>query len=236
MACMGLTLDCTVLQAHAWRWGRGWGRSCDGRHVRPHPKRADTAAGGCWHQPIPRHAPAVGHQALRSSQEHHARGFLAVCHPASLHRLLPYPPYMPSWRVVTELIIKPCPLAARICCPFSPALFSSVQFSSVQFGSVQFSSAQLSSVQPPPRTRVAQACLLPAPYMLRMAMASMLRQSVILLFKPPVTPYKIAWPTPRTVLPSHWHTSTECVQAVQEASLHTGWFYVCGACWPVSLM
>ena len=37
---------------------------------------------------------------------------------------------------------KLCPLAARICCTFSPTSFSSVQFSSVQFSSVQFSSVQ----------------------------------------------------------------------------------------------
>ena len=33
----------------------------------------------------------------------------------------------PFTRGATELIIKPCPLAARICCTFSPTSFSSVQ-------------------------------------------------------------------------------------------------------------
>ena len=35
-----------------------------------------------------------------------------------------------SRRGAAELIIKPCPLAARICCTFIPTTFSSVQFSS----------------------------------------------------------------------------------------------------------
>ena len=34
-------------------------------------------------------------------------------------------------RGAAELIIKPCPLAARMCCSFRPTTFSSVQFSSV---------------------------------------------------------------------------------------------------------
>ena len=34
----------------------------------------------------------------------------------------------PSRRSATELIIKPCPLAPRTCCIFSPTSFSSVQF------------------------------------------------------------------------------------------------------------
>ena len=37
-----------------------------------------------------------------------------------------------------ELIIKPCPLAARKCCALSTASFSSVQESITSFSSVQF--------------------------------------------------------------------------------------------------
>ena len=43
-------------------------------------------------------------------------------------------PRSPSRRRAIELIVKPCPLAARICCTFRPTSFSSVQFSSA-FGS-----------------------------------------------------------------------------------------------------
>ena len=44
-----------------------------------------------------------------------------------------------SWRGAAELIIKPCPVAARMCCTFSPTTFSSV-LSSVDHGPAHLNS------------------------------------------------------------------------------------------------
>ena len=60
--------------------------------------------------------------------------------------------------VATELIIKPCPLAARICCTFSPTSFSSVQFMLVWNMLVWDMLASAAEHDAPGRQPLASAC------------------------------------------------------------------------------
>ena len=62
-----------------------------------------------------------------------------------------------SWRGATELIVKPCPLAAQMCCTFSTTSFSSIQTSAFGFDFIGFFLDLMFKVQTSTRTQSSDA-------------------------------------------------------------------------------